>query len=259
MVNSLKFATCQFPVSGKMEANIQYILKYMNQAAEVKAKVIHFPEVALTGYARVDFASFSDFNWDVLNACTERIIKEAKRLKIWVILGSCRQTTNDKPRNCTHVISNSGSIVSTYDKQNLYSKESLYYSPGDSFTTFSINGIKCGLLICYDSSFPELYDFYRKEGVKLLFHSYYNASNKGTKTSLDDLALAQLRTRAADNQMHISASNSSARHSRLASCIARPDGSIVSTKRHVSGIVIHSLPDTTLGWTYDNSKRNLTS
>jgi hypothetical protein len=42
------------------------------------------------------------------------------------------------------------------------------------------------------------------------------ASQEGAATSLDDLILAQLRTRAADNRMWISASNSSARHSRLA-------------------------------------------
>jgi hypothetical protein len=54
--------------------------------------------------------------------------------------------------------------------------------------------------------------------------------------------------------MWISASNSSTRHSRLSACIARPDGSIISTKRHVAGIVTYSLSDSRLGWTYDNRK-----
>ena len=112
----------------------------------------------------------------------------------------------------------------------------------------------CGFLICYDSCFPELYHVYRERGARLLFHSYYNAKNVGLATSLDTLICAQLRTRAADHHLWISASNSSARHSRLASCVARPDGSLRSTKRHVPGFVLHDFPDTALGWTYDNSK-----
>ncbi len=255
MSNPLRFAVCQFPISGDMEANLQYILRYMRCASEARADIAHFPEVALPGYARLDFPSFSNFNWEALGVYTERIKKEARRLKIWVVMGSCRQIKNSKPKNCLYVISRSGDVVATYDKRKLYGKETQSYSGGNSPLIFSIDGIKCGFLICYDSCFPSLYESYRKKGVQLLFHSYYNAKNEGAGNSLDDLILAQLRTRAADNQMWISASNSSARHSRLAACIARPDGSILTTKRHIAGIVTHSIPEAKLGWTYDNGKK----
>jgi deaminated glutathione amidase len=133
----------------------------------------------------------------------------------------------------------------------LYGKERDFYSAGERPLILSINGTTCGFLICYDSCFPDLYHVYADQGVQLLFHSYYNAKNEGPPTSLDDLIVAQLRTRAADHRFWISASNSSARHSRLASCVARPDGSLRSTKRHMPGLVFHDLPDPDLGWTYD--------
>jgi len=251
----LRFAACQFPVSGRMDANLEYILKYTHRAAAEGADIVQFPEAALPGYARLDFSSFSGFDWQALSAHTSKIIACAENLKIWIVLGSCRRASRmDKPRNCLHVVSPSGDIVAAYDKRKLHGKEALSYSKGSTPLVLTINGTKCGFLICYDSCFPRLYEAYRKQGVQLLFHSYYNAKNDGANTSLDELILAQLRTRAADNQMWISASNSSARHSRIAACIARPDGSVLSTRRHIPAIVTHTVPDTALGCTYDNSK-----
>ena len=130
-----------------------------------------------------------------------------------------------------------------------------FYSEGLDSVELSINSIKCGFLICYDSCFPSFYESYRESGVQVLFHSYYNARNDGARTSLDDLMLAQLRTRAADNHVWISASNSSARHSRLPACIARPDGSVRTMRKHIPGIVLHDIPDMDLGWTYASGHR----
>jgi predicted amidohydrolase len=254
MNKTLKFAACQFPVTGQMDVNLEYILKYTHRAAAEGAHIVQFPEAALPGYARKDFSSFSGFNWQTLSTHTSRIMACAEKLKIWIVLGSCLQVSKEeKPKNCLQIISSSGNIIATYDKRKLYGKEALSYSKGSTDLTVTINGIKCGFLLCYDSCFPRLYESYRKQGVQLIFHSYYNAGNEGACNSLDDLILAQLRTRAADNQMWISASNSSERHSRLTACIARPDGSILSARRHIPGIVTHTLPDTALGWVYDNS------
>lgn len=255
MTGRLRFAACQFPVAGDMEANCRYMLRYMHRASGAGADVVHFPELALPGYARLDFPSFAGFDWDALDRHTAGIMDWAKRLEIWAVMGSCRRVPGQrKPRNCLHVISRRGDIVATYDKQRLHGKEVDKYSAGEAPVKLDIDGTTCGFLVCYDSCFPSLYRAYREEGVQLLFHSYYNAGNDGAGTSLDDLILAQLRTRAADNLMWISASNSSARHSRLAACIARPDGSVLSTRRHVPGIVLHDIPDTDLGWTYNNGE-----
>lgn len=244
-------AVSQFPVSSDIAANASYIAGHMRTAARRQAHVVHFPEAALSGYARSDFASFRGYDWEGLDEQTHRIGALAARLRLWVIFGSARRTARQqKPRNCLHVISPAGVITATYDKQKLYGKERNFYSPGKTPLILTINGITCGFLVCYDSCFPDLYRNYADRGVQLLFHSYYNAKNEGPPTALDDLIVAQLRTRAADNNFWISASNSSARHSRLASCVVRPDGSLCSTKCHVPGLVIHDFPDTDLGWTY---------
>ncbi len=169
-----------------------------------------------------------------------------------MVFGSTRVVTDELPRNCIHVISKDGDVVGTYDKRRLYKDEPLHYGLGDTSLVIDIEGIRCGFLICYDSCFPELYSDYRDQGVSVLFHSNYTANSSRGHDSLDDLVIAQLRTRAADNLMWISASNSSEPHSKLAACIVRPDGSVIASDRHKPGIVVDDTSIAELGWTYDN-------
>jgi len=89
-----------------LDDNLGYILKLMHRAATLGADIAQFPEVGLPGYARLDFPSFSGFDWPALAEHTNKIMACAENLKIWVVLGSCRQPPGaNKPRNCLHVIS----------------------------------------------------------------------------------------------------------------------------------------------------------
>jgi predicted amidohydrolase len=225
----------------------------MQEAADKGVHVILFPETALTGYGPDHFETLEGYDWEILDYHTKAICRLASILNIWVVLGSMRHQENDAPKNCLYVISNKGEIVGTYDKRRLYGKEKKFYSPGRDPLVVEINGYKCGFLICYDNCYPELYDAYRGMGVGLLFHSFHNAANHG-ETNIKKLMLANLMVRAADNQMWIAASNSSRRYSPLQACVVRPDSSMVSTKRNVSGFVVDDYPVAELGWTYNNQK-----
>lgn len=244
MNQSLRIAICQFPVSRNIADNAKFIRRYMKKAADAGAHVVHFPETALSGYERTDFTPSDTDNWQSLEEHTNEIASLAAKLGLWVVLGSCRKVKNkEKPANCIHVISDEGQIVGTYDKQKLTPAEVDWYTEGKGFLTININGIMCGFLICYELCFPGLFEAYRKKGVQLIFHSCHNVSRK-PKPQLGELALAQLRTRAADYQMLISSSNSSARNSFTKTCVARPDGSVLSLRKHVAGMLLHDFPDT---------------
>ena len=43
-MRSLRVASCQFPVSGDVEANARYIRRYMKRAAEAGAHLLHTSE-----------------------------------------------------------------------------------------------------------------------------------------------------------------------------------------------------------------------
>ena len=54
--SKLKVATCQFPVSGNVHTNANYIKNFIREAAIEKANVVHFSEASLTGYPPMDIS-----------------------------------------------------------------------------------------------------------------------------------------------------------------------------------------------------------
>jgi predicted amidohydrolase len=154
----IRVASCQFPVSADIRVNYGYIEAQIIEAKLKKADVVHFPECALSGYPGSDMKTIDNFNWDLLHQMTDSVISTAKKLKIWVIVGSLhRLSGKNKPHNCLYVISPEGKVIDRYDKRFCTTTDLQYSTPGDHFVTFSINGVNCGLLICYDIRFPELY------------------------------------------------------------------------------------------------------
>src|SRR3954463_3114162 len=265
--SKLKVATAQFPVSGDVHENADYIKKFMREAALQKADVVHFSEASLTGYPPMDIPSFANYDWNALSMETKDIMALAKELSIWVILGSAHYVDADvKPTNCLYIISNKGEIVDRYDKSMLTdgdNSDTSFYSAGNHITIININGFKCGFLICYDSCFPEMYNIYRHKGVKIVFHSFYNAHHKG-RTILDDVIPAEIRVRASDNLMWVVANNSSGDYSSWPTCIARPDGSLESLQKGVPGILYREFPDKAIttevrSWTHNNKSMVLPS
>lgn len=253
----LKVAICQFPVSGDLKSNSEYIKKFIKEAALNKADLIQFPEAALTGYPPLDIPSFDNYDWDNLRIKTKEICDLAKENNILIVLGSAHYISeNESPLNCLYIISNEGKIVDRYDKSMLTTGDLKYYTPGNHISILEIKGYKIGFLICKDSCFPEMYNIYRHKEVQIMIHSFYNAHHKG-KTILDEFIPAQIMVRAADNLMWVLASNSSGSYSSWPSCISRPDGSIESLERGVPGILYREFPDndrTTLypTWTHNN-------
>ncbi len=253
----LKVATCQFPVSGNIESNADFIKRFIKEAALNKADIVHFSEAALSGYPPKDVPSFQSFDWDALRAETRNIMSLAKRHDIWVVLGSAHYISeNEKPLNCLYIISNEGKIIDRYDKSMLTGGDLRFYTPGNHTVVLELNGFKLGFLICYDSCFPEMYNIYRHKDVKIMFHSFYNAHHKG-KTILDEIIPAEIRVRASDNLMWVIASNSSGHYSSWPTCIARPDGSLEMLGRGVPGILYREFPDDLRtsrfsSWTHNN-------
>ena len=204
----------------------------------------------MTGYPGVDFSSFRDFRWDLLRAEFERVRESAVTHDCWVIVGSAHPLDREHaPTNCVYVIAPTGAIETRYDKRRLYGQEVDHYSVGEGATTFTIEGIRAGVLICYDSCFPELYAELESARVQVLFHAFYNARSR-SRGAMDQLMPAQLRTRAHDHSFLIVGSNSSASHSAMPSCIAAPDGRFSTLSRHEEGVLVESFPAADELWEY---------
>lgn len=245
-------ATCQFPVSHRVDGNLGWIDRQIRSAAERGADVVHFPEGALSGYAGVDFDSFIGFDWDRLASATRQVMELAAELRIWLVLGSShRLSGGHRPHNCLYVVNDRGEIVDRYDKRfcsgdvDATSGDLAQYSPGDHRSVWEIRGLRCGALICYDYRFPELYRDYKQHDVDLVFHSFHAANvsrerlesmrsaigpeleehNPAATFTYPGVTMpAAMVTAAAQNHVWISCSNSSAPESLWPAFVVRADG-----------------------------------
>jgi predicted amidohydrolase len=266
-MKTLRVATCQFPVEADPRSNLGHILQQMEEAAKQKADLAHFSECALTGYAGVEFEKISQLDWPAIREAAEKIQAAARKLKLWVLLGSSHFIADDvPPHNSVYVIDSKGKIVDRYDKRFCTGCEGkkarldlAHYTPGDHWTTFKIKGITCGVAICFDYRFPELARAYKALGTQVMFYSFHNAR----KTVVDDpkyniwkaIVPATMQCRAAENHFWISANNSTAKPSMWGSFAVQPDGAIVGQlKVHKTGVLItdmHMDPalfDASAGW-----------
>jgi deaminated glutathione amidase len=126
----LKVATCQFPVSANIGQNANWITRQMREAARQGARVAHFPEGALSGYAGADFETFTGYDWESLDHATDRVRKHAGELGIWVVAGSAHRFSDvSAPHNSLYVISDSGEVIERYDKRFLGGTDLDHFSP----------------------------------------------------------------------------------------------------------------------------------
>jgi predicted amidohydrolase len=276
-VPAVTVATCQFPVSADVSANLGHITRQIRAAARRGADVVQFCEGALSGYAGVDLPSFDGFDWAALRQATLAVLDAAREAGVWVVLGSAHPLSGPaRPHNCLYVIDNTGQIVERYDKRFCGGEDLRHYSPGDHFSTWTINGIRCGALICYDYRFPELYREYLRRGVQLMFHSFHagNCSratmagigeqigpqlarlNRAASFTYPGITMpASMTAAAASSYMWISCANTSAAESCWPAFMVRADGITVGRlRRNVAGVLVTTVDtdavpyDSTVAW-----------
>lgn len=235
----LRVATCQFAVSGSIKRNAAAVRRQLIQAKRLRADVVHFPESAMTGYPGADLSGWGDFDWDHLRSETSAICKLAREKKVWVVLGSAHQLSKNRlPHNCLYLINPVGQIVDRYDKRFCMTNDLKYYTPGQHFVTFQVNGVRCGLLICFDLRFPELYRQLLKLRVHCVFQSFYNARVAGP-TVHRHIMRQTMQARAATNGFWFSGANASGYYQSYPSVFVQPDGEIAaSLKRHRAGVMV---------------------
>ena len=247
----LKIATCQFAVSSSIKRNSRTICELLRKAKKSKADIVHFSECALSGYVGTDFPTFEGYDWELLREETEKVMALAGELGLWVVLGSTHKLTPNKnvrgqarpnkPHNSLYLIGLDGKIIDRYDKRFCIRAELRRYTPGNRFVNFSVNGVKCSLLICFDLRFPEIYRQLYKQKVNCIFQSFYNARQKGPSVHTH-IMRQTMQCRAATNYFWVSMANSSGCYSPYPSCFIQPDGKIArQLKPNRAGVMVNTV------------------
>jgi omega-amidase len=196
---------------------------FIAHAATCGAQLICFPEQFATGWDPLSGKNVQACNGSIIT----RLQASAKMNRIAVI-GSLREAASPYPKNTAVAIGNNGRILSTYSKIHLFSpaKEDKHYVPGTDLGIFSLGLLTCGLAICYDLRFPELFRIYAQKGVQIVF---VPAAWPASRIRHWELFV---QVRAAENQMYVIGVNATGatpvdRYSG-SSIAADPHGTIIS-------------------------------
>lgn len=164
--------------------------------------VILLPELWNTGfYPKEGLAALCDENGRRARRLLSRLCGE---LSVNIVGGSVAILEDGSPRNTALVFNRRGECVARYDKTHLFSfaGEQEHFQAGDALCTFRLDGVPCGLLICYDLRFPELARSLALRGIEMLF---LPAQWPGRRIGHFNLLC---EARAVENQMFVACCNS---------------------------------------------------
>ena len=218
----LRLASAQSLITADPHRNGEHIRALMREAHAAGARLVHFPEGALSGYVKSEIHNWNDVDWDLVRRELDLIARLAGRLGIWTVLG-CNHPgeSAQRPYNSLVVISDGGDVVGRYDKRCCsFTELSDWYTPGRSPLVFEVDGFRFGCAICIEVQFPEIFlEYERLDADCVLFSAYSDEPMFGL------LARAHAET----SCLWVSVSNPAQCSGRggLASCLIGPDGDVI--------------------------------
>ncbi len=238
----LKVACVGFEMSGDIGRNWQAIEHWTNRAADEGAELVHFPEAALTGYNRVHLKELGAIDRDLLQRRGADIATLAAARGVWIAYGTTGfEPGAALPLNSLILIGPDGERVSRYDKIFLTDADRKAYSPGNRLAVARIRNFTVGLTICFDMRFPELFRKLAAAGVSLVLLSGYQSGGPRAE-HMRSVAPATLITRASENGIWLSASNTCEAPAWHESMIVRFNGQVLScAPRHTPGMALATL------------------
>ena len=147
-------------------ANLARAAGFVEAAAQAGARVVVFPELFTLGFTMAP----EPFAEAIPGPTSETLAALSRRFDIYIV-GSAVEAHAPHPRNAGFVTAPDGSLVATYRKIHpfSYGEENLHYTGGTECPLFEVDGIPCGLQICYDLRFPEPFRAQAAKGAEVVF------------------------------------------------------------------------------------------
>ena len=155
--DTINVATAQFEnKSGDKEYNLGIIEKLAGEAASRKTQAIAFHDCSITGYTFARHLSKQQM-LDLAELIPEgpsvrRLTEISAKHNITVLAGLFEKDKDDNLFKAYVCVARNG-LVAKHRKLHPFINPHL--TPGDSYTTFELDGWKCGILICYDNNIVE--------------------------------------------------------------------------------------------------------
>lgn len=156
--SGLQLAVAQLAYADKgKEQNAARACEVIEEAARHGARLVVFPEKYLTGFLEPE--EMSDGSESVNGPHLRRVRDVAKACQIGMVMGLTEFDRDSQSYfNANVVTGPDGEMLALYHKTHPYGpRERALLTPGDSLESglFTLDGVRCATLICYDFEFPE--------------------------------------------------------------------------------------------------------
>lgn len=156
---AIGIAVLQFAPTADTEANLTTIAGLAATAAERGARVVVAPEYA-SYYVDPFDASLAEHAQEIDGPFSRALATIAAQHDLTIVAGLVEQGSGDRVRNAAVAVDGTG-VIAAYRKQHLYDAfgqtESDWIEPGPlgEPETFVVDGLRFGMMTCYDLRFPE--------------------------------------------------------------------------------------------------------
>jgi predicted amidohydrolase len=140
---------------GNRSANLEAVRNHLGETARRGAQLTIFPECTLTGYGFDSLEEALPHGESIPGPSTDALGESCRETKTWAVVGLLERD-GDRLFNACAMIGPDG-LHASYRKIHLpFLGVDRFTTPGDRpFEVYDIGGLRIGMSICYDGSFPE--------------------------------------------------------------------------------------------------------
>jgi predicted amidohydrolase len=140
---------------GALPENLRRVRQLLGEAAARGARLVVFPECVLSGYCFTSKAEALPHAEPLPGPACDAIVEDCARLGVFAVIGLL-ELDGERIFNACLLAGPSG-LVATYRKIHLpFLGVDRFTTPGDRpFAVQDLGGLRVGMNICYDGSFPE--------------------------------------------------------------------------------------------------------
>jgi len=155
-------------ILGDFSANTATLYSMFEDAMSKRPDVVLLPELWNVGFYPKPVINYADPD----GIETRKLLGSlARKYQVNIVGGSIANRIGEHVYNTNYIFDRTGSLISTYHKTHLFSPsgEKEDFTPGDTTHTYTLDGVKCASVICYDLRFPELVRKLALDDIAILF------------------------------------------------------------------------------------------
>lgn len=237
----MRIAIFQGPEQAKTpQQAVDLLARQAAEAAQRGARLLICPEMYLTGYnIGPDTARRLAETPD--GVCAQGVMRIAREAGIAILYGYPERGAGGHIYNTAQLIDRTGRIAGAYRKTHLFGDiDRTAFSAGSTLPeVIALDGLKIGILICYDVEFPENVRTLALEGADLV------AVPTALMQPFDIVARTIVPARAYENQVFLAYADRCGAEGELnycgLSCVIAPDGSDLARAGRSEALIIADL------------------